>query len=84
MAAKELGGGSIYAKLGYSHADIDNAKQSNGTTTITSFTDSLEGPMVGIGFQSQEIGDGLVIRAEATISEFDDVEVKTTDAEGAE
>ena len=32
--------------------------------------------------KSQEIGDGLVIRAEATISEFDDVEVKTTDADG--
>ena len=82
LAAKELGGGSVYAKLGYSHADIDNAKQSNGTTTITSFTDALEGPMVGIGFQSQEIGNGLVIRAEATYSEFDDVEVKTTDTDG--
>ena len=38
--------------------------------------------MVGIGFQSQEIGNGLVIRAEATLSEFDDVEVKTTDTDG--
>ena len=81
LAAKEIGGGSIYAKLGYSSADIDNAKQSNGTTTITSFTDALEGPMMGIGFQTGEF-NGLVFRAEATLTEFDDVEVKTTDADG--
>jgi hypothetical protein len=82
LAAREIGGGSVYAKVGYSHADIDNAKQSNGTTTINSFSDSLEGPMLGIGFQSAEFGNGLVFRAEGTYSEFDDVEVKTTDADG--
>ena len=82
LASREVGSGSVYAKLGYSSADIDNAKQSNGTTTINSFSDALEGPMVGIGFQSAEIGDGLVFRAEATYSEFDDVNVKTTDADG--
>mgnify|MGYP001361278072 FL=1 len=78
LAAREVGAGSVYAKLGYSEADIDNAKQSNGTTTITSFSDALEGPMVGIGFQTGEY-NGLVFRAEATLTEFDDVEVKTTD-----
>ena len=81
LAAREVGAGSVYAKLGYSSADIDNAKQSNGTTTITSFTDALEGPMVGIGFQTGEY-NGLVFRAEATLTEFDDIEVKTTDADG--
>ena len=81
LAAREVGAGSVYAKLGYSEADIDNAKQSNGTTTITSFSDALEGPMVGIGFQTGEY-NGLVFRAEATLTEFDDVEVKTTDADG--
>ena len=85
LAAKELGNGaSVYAKLGYSHADIENAKQSNGTTTINSFSDSLEGPMVGIGFQSPENSVGLVVRGEFTMSEFDDVSVKTTDADGLE
>ena len=80
LAAKEVdNGGSIYVKLGYSHADIENAKQSSGTTTINSFTDSLEGPMIGFGFQSAENSNGLVFRAEMTHSEFDDVEVKTTD-----
>ena len=81
LAAREVGAGSVYAKLGYSEADIDNAKQSNGTTTITSFSDALEGPMIGIGFQTGEY-NGLVFRAEATLTEFDDVEVKTTDADG--
>ena len=81
LAAREIGAGSVYAKLGYSEADIDNAKQSNGTTTITSFSDSLEGPMIGIGYQTGEY-NGLVFRAEATLTEFDDVEVKTTDADG--
>ena len=81
LAAREIGAGSVYAKLGYSEADIDNAKQSNGTTTITSFSDALEGPMIGIGFQTGEY-NGLVFRAEATLTEFDDVEVKTTDTDG--
>ena len=81
LAAREVGGGSVYAKLGYSEADIDNAKQSNGTTSITSFSDALEGPMIGIGFQTGEY-NGLVFRAEATLTEFDDVEVKTTDTDG--
>ena len=79
LAAREIdNGGSIYAKLGYSHADIDNAKQSSGNATVNSFTDSLEGPMVGIGFQSAESAIGLVFRAEATYTEFDDVSVTTT------
>jgi hypothetical protein len=71
-------GGSVYGKLGYAHADIDNAKQSNGTTTINSFDSSLEGPMVGVGFQAPETSNGLVFRAEATMTMFDDVSVKTT------
>ncbi len=83
LASKEVGnGGSVYGKIGYSHADIENAKQSNGTTTINSFSDALEGPMVGIGFQAPEAANGLIFRAEATLSHFDDVQVKTTDADG--
>ena len=79
LAAKELdNGGSVYAKLGYSHADIENAKQSSGNNTITAFSDALEGPMVGVGFQSPENSIGLVFRAEATYSEFDDISVNTT------
>ena len=75
-------GGTVYAKIGYSHADLDNAKQSNGTTTINSFSESLEGPMVGVGFQAPENDQGIIFRAEATIAKFDDVQVKTTDTDG--
>jgi len=82
LASKDLGGGSVYGKLGYSHAELDNAKQSNGTTTINSFSSSLEGPMVGVGFQAAETGNGLIFRAEATYSQFDDLTVNTTDADG--
>ena len=82
MASRELGGGSVYAKVGLSHADLDNAKQSNGTTTINSFSSELEGTMIGIGFQTAETGNGLVFRAEATHSDFDDVQVNTTDTDG--
>ena len=42
LAAKELdNGASVYAKIGYSHADIDNAKQSSGNNTINSFDDHV-------------------------------------------
>ena len=83
LAAKEIAnGGSVYAKLGYSQADLDNAKQSTGTTTVNSFSDLLEGSMVGIGFQSPANSVGLVFRAEATYTEFDDVTVNTTDTDG--
>jgi hypothetical protein len=70
-------GGSVYGKVGYAHADIDNAKQSNGTTTINSFDGDLEGPMLGLGFQAPET-NGLIIRAEATLTMFDNVSINTT------
>tara|TARA_B100001564_G_scaffold124398_1_gene103848 strand:+ start:637 stop:1287 length:651 start_codon:yes stop_codon:yes gene_type:complete len=84
LASKDVAnGGSVYAKVGYSHADIENAKQSNGTTTINSFSDTLEGPMVGVGFQAAET-NGIVFRAEATLAQFDDVQVVTTDADSTQ
>ena len=82
MSKDVANGGSVYAKVGYSHADIENAKQSNGTTTINSFSDTLEGPMVGVGFQAAPNDAGIIFRAEATVAQFDDVQVKTTDADG--
>jgi len=84
LAAKELSNGaSVYGKIGYSMADIGNVKQSNGTTTIGSFDDQLDGPMVGVGVQSSEFSNlGLVARLEATYTEYDDVSVKTTDTDG--
>jgi len=84
LAAKELSNGaSVYAKIGYSMADIGNVKQSNGTTTINSHSNELEGVMAGIGLQSAEFSNlGLIARAEATYTEYDDVKARTTDTDG--
>ena len=76
-----MGNGGVYVKAGYSMADIGTITQTNTSsvaspiTTINSQSDSLEGPMIGVGFQSSEFGDGFVARAEATYTEFDDVSV---------
>ena len=82
LVTKETANGSVYGKIGYSHADIDNAKSSLGTTTVNSFSDALEGPMIGVGFQSPENSSGVIFRAEATLTQFDDVNVRTTDSDG--
>jgi len=84
LVAKELSNGAaVYGKIGYSMADIGNVKQSTSTTTINSFDSDLDGPMVGVGVQSAEFSNlALVARLEATYTEYDDVSVKTTDADG--
>ena len=78
LAMHELTNFNVYAKLGYSMADIGTIKPSSGNTTINSQSDSLEGIMYGVGIQSQELPYGLVARAEYTLTEFDDVSVTTT------
>jgi hypothetical protein len=79
LAMHELTNFSVYAKLGYSMADIGTIKPNDGqTTAITAASDSLEGMMYGVGIQSQELPFGLVARAEYTLTEFDDISVTTT------
>ena len=79
VAMHELNEISVYAKLGYSMADIGTIKNNDpSTTSITGASDSLEGIMYGVGVQSKELPGGLVARAEATFTEFDDVSVTTT------
>ena len=64
LLSKGLGEGSVYLKAGYAMADIGNVTANYATTTVNSFDDSLEGPMLGIGVQSGLLGDaGLVARA---------------------
>jgi len=73
--------GGLYAKVGYAKADISNVTQtaqSSGTSTVNSQSNSLEGPMVGVGYQSAEFGEGIVARAEATYTDYDDISVTTT------
>ena len=74
----DMGAAGVYAKVGYSMADIDDIVQTNSSTTVNSQDSSLEGPMVGIGFQSPELANGIIGRVEATYTEFDDVTVTTT------
>ena len=79
LAMHELNEVSVYAKLGYSMADIGTIKNNDPTTTaITAASDSLEGMMYGAGIQSKELPFGLVARAEYTFTEFDDISVTTT------
>ena len=78
VAMHELNEISVYAKLGYSMADIGTVTPSSGNTTINSSSDSLEGIMYGVGVQSKELPGGLVARAEYTFTEFDEVSVTTT------
>ena len=79
LAMHELTNISVYAKLGYSMADIGTIKNNDTTTTaITAASDSLEGIMYGVGVQSKELPFGLVARAEYTMTEFDDISVTTT------
>ena len=77
LAMKEINDVSLYAKLGYSMADIGTVKANDGQTTINSNSDSLEGIMMGLGIQSKSV-NGIVARAEYTYTEFDEIQVTTT------
>ena len=78
LAMAELASASLYAKVGYSMADIGTVKPNDGQTTINSNSGELEGLMYGVGIQSKELGNGIVARAEYTYTEFDDISVTTT------
>ena len=73
---KNVDAGNVYFKAGYSHADIGTVTNSN--STVNSQDDSLEGPMIGVGFQSDELMNGLVARVEATYTDIQDVSITTT------
>ena len=78
LAMRDLTKFSVYAKLGYSQADIGKVKVNDTGTTFVSQSGDLKGMMYGVGIQSQELPYGLVARAEYTLTEFDDVSVTTT------
>ena len=67
--------GAIYGKVGYSHADAD-ASTSYTNTTLSDISDSLEGPMIGIGAQFSVPTPIIdVVRLEGTFTQFDDVSI---------
>ena len=73
---KEVGDVNAFVKAGYAQADIGNVKANYATTTVNSFDNSLEGPMIGVGLQKDL--DSLVGRFEITYTDYDDVSVTTT------
>ena len=79
MASKDMdNGASLYVKAGLSTADIGTVSPNDAATTVNSNSSSLDGTMVGIGFQSPENSFGLSVRAEATFTEFDTINVVTS------
>ena len=83
---------AVFVKLGYSRADVDVTNITRQTTTAgTASTDasaskSLEGPMIGLGFQKNQ--EASFIRLEVTYTDYDSIsytnsnsKVLTADAE---
>ena len=72
---------SVFAKVGYSQADLDITNISRQATTAgTASTDAntgkdLEGMMFGAGIQKdvQHLGGDGFVRLEATVTDFDEI-----------
>ena len=56
-----MASGGVYLKAGYAMADIGtitqtvNASAESGNQAVNSQDDKLQGPMIGIGFQTNEL-----------------------------
>ena len=83
---------AVFVKLGYSRADVDVTNITRQTTTAgtastdASASDSLEGPMIGLGFQKSN--SSHFMRLEVTHTDYDQIsytnsnsKVLTADAE---
>jgi hypothetical protein len=79
----DLGDMSVFAKVGYSQADLDItniSRQATGSGQGTASTDGntgkdLEGMMYGAGIQKavQHMGGDGFVRLEATVTDFDEI-----------
>lgn len=79
LAMHELANVSVYVKAGMSTADIGAiSHEPNAQSTVNSQSDSLDGTMLGIGLQTQELPMGLFGRLEYTHTSFDAINVTTT------
>ena len=72
----------VYGKIGYGHADLaENANYE--TVTVGSSSDSLEGPMLGLGVNiASSLPFADVLRVEGNYYQFDDVSITTTNTNG--
>ena len=75
MYMHDTGDAMIYAKAGYSQADIGTIKSKS---TVNSQSSELEGVMIGAGLQTDELPSGLMGRLEITYTDFDDITATTT------
>ena len=81
MPTFDLGDMSVFAKVGYSQADLDITNTSRQATNAgTASTDGntgkdLEGMMFGAGVQKavQHMGGDGFVRLEATVTDFDEI-----------
>ena len=77
-----VGSNGIYGKVGYSHADL-SVKANYDTVTVNSSSDTLEGPMVGIGIQFDNPLPVLdILRIEGNYHKFDELKITTTNTNG--
>lgn len=67
----------IFLKAGYFMADISKVKNPN-SNTLTNQSGELEGPMLGIGFETPELSNGVTLRLEGTTIDLDEVSITTT------
>jgi len=67
----------IFVKAGYFQADIGKVKNPN-STSVDSQSDKLEGPMLGLGFETAELSNGISLRVEGTHVELDEIQITTT------
>tara|TARA_B100001057_G_scaffold448352_1_gene488611 strand:- start:190 stop:822 length:633 start_codon:yes stop_codon:yes gene_type:complete len=77
MYMRDTGNANLYGKLGYARADI-GAINASQNTTVNTQDDTLDGIMVGVGLQTEELQGGLNGRLEITFTDFDDVSATTT------
>lgn len=77
-----FGESPIYGKIGYGHADL-SVVVNYDQTTLGSHSDSLEGPMIGIGAQFDSPIPFLdVVRIEGNYYQFDELSITTTNTNG--
>ena len=67
----------IFVKAGYFQADIGSVKNPN-STSVNSQSDKLEGPMLGLGYETAELSNGISLRVEGTHVDLDEIQITTT------
>jgi opacity protein-like surface antigen len=70
---------AIYAKIGYSHADV-NLSSGSSNVSITSYTDNVEGWTYGIGSKNM-LTNNLYLTIEGSLTDYDTISVATSAAD---